>query len=210
MDSLPPPRLDLLVHSPSYHSYIPVLSQLLEPSPPLTSILAPQLHTTITSLPAADKPKTYHAFLDLAQAVVDKWDIEDQAEFLAAHPRIGETKNLSKASEGEQAPQAGAGATPGVVLKRLQNLNSLYEQAFPGLRYITFVNGRTRAEIVPELEGLLSLSLPAPSQSFPEPKLGDLKAKLRVYPTGSGPWRAELKRGIEDMWKIAHSRVDKW
>ena len=33
-----------------------------------------------------------------------------------------------------------------------QVLNSLYEDAFPGLRYITFVNGRSRAEIVPELE----------------------------------------------------------
>lgn len=31
-------------------------------------------------------------------------------------------------------------------------LNSLYEDAFPGLRFITFVNGRSRAEIVPELE----------------------------------------------------------
>lgn len=31
-------------------------------------------------------------------------------------------------------------------------LNALYEEAFPGLRYITFVNGRSRAEIIPELE----------------------------------------------------------
>jgi len=31
-------------------------------------------------------------------------------------------------------------------------LNAFYEETFPNLRYITFVNGRTRAEIVPELE----------------------------------------------------------
>ncbi|GAA6001685.1 hypothetical protein JCM10207_002266 [Rhodosporidiobolus poonsookiae] len=209
MAALPLPRLDLLVHSPSPQAYTPALSQLLEPSPPLSSLLAPQLHSTIASLPPADKPKDYHAFLDLAQQTVDRWAVEDQAEFLAAHPRIGETNNLSKASEGEQAPQAGQGATPGVVLKRLQNLNSLYEQAFPGLRYITFVNGRTRAEIVPEIEGLLSLSLAPPSPSLAEPKLGDLRTKLRVAPTGSGPWRAELKRGLDAMWAIAHSRVDK-
>ncbi|BGP12846.1 hypothetical protein JCM10213_005218 [Rhodosporidiobolus nylandii] len=210
MDGLPPPRLDLLVHAPSSSVYLPVLSTLLEPSPPLSRLLAPQLHARIASLPSADKPKTYHDFLDLAQACMDTWDVEDQAEFLAAHPRIGETKNLSKASEGEQAPRPGQNGTPGEVLKRLQVLNSLYEQAFPGLRYITFVNGRTRAEIVPELESLLSLSLPPPSPSSAEPKLGDLRSKLHVHPTGSGPWRAELKRGLQAMWDIAHSRVEKW
>ncbi|GAA5832898.1 hypothetical protein JCM11251_000522 [Rhodosporidiobolus azoricus] len=210
MDSLPPPRLDLLVHSPSHHAYSPVLSQLLEPSPPLSALLAPQLHQTIAALPSSEKPKDYHAFLQIAQEVVDKWDIEDQAAFLAAHPRIGETKGLSKSSEGEQAPAAGQGATPGIVLKRLENLNSLYESAFPGLRYITFVNGRTRAEIIPELEGLLSLPLPPPSPDSAEPKLGELRTNLRVYPTGSGPWRTELKRGLQAMWDIAHSRVDKW
>ncbi|GAA6035194.1 hypothetical protein JCM8097_006413 [Rhodosporidiobolus ruineniae] len=209
-DSLPPPRIDLLVHSPSYHTYLPVLNQLLEPSPPLSTLLAPQLHLAVAALPAADKPKDYHQLLDLAQKTVEGWDVQDQADFLAAHPRIGETKNLSKASEGEQAPQAGANATPGVVLKRLQNLNSLYEQAFPGLRFITFVNGRSRAEIIPELESLLSFTLQPPSPSFAEPKLGDLRTNLRVYPTGSAPWRAELKRGLGDMWAIAHSRVDKW
>ncbi|GAA5978518.1 hypothetical protein JCM11641_007970 [Rhodosporidiobolus odoratus] len=247
MDSLPPPRLDLLIHSPAPSAYLPVLNQLLEPSPPLSTLLAPQLHSRIASLPPADKPKTYHELLNLAQECMDAWSVEDQADFLAAHPRIGETKNLSKASEGEQAPKAGAGTTPGEVLKRLQvrvfpaaflesnraaafdlpnspnfssatssrgrlsqNLNSLYEQAFPNLRYITFVNGQTRAEIVPELESLLCLSLPPPSPSTAEPKLGILRSQIRVSPAGSGPWRAELKRGLQAMWDIAHSRVDKW
>jgi len=38
-------------------------------------------------------------------------------------------------------------------------LNAFYEETYPNLRYITFVNGRSRAEIVPELEVHLSLSL---------------------------------------------------
>jgi len=42
-------------------------------------------------------------------------------------------------------------------------LNAFYEETYPNLRYITFVNGRSRAEIVPELEVRLSLSLPLPS-----------------------------------------------
>ena len=31
-------------------------------------------------------------------------------------------------------------------------LNNLYEASYPGLRFITFVNGRSRAEIIPEFE----------------------------------------------------------
>jgi 2-oxo-4-hydroxy-4-carboxy--5-ureidoimidazoline (OHCU) decarboxylase len=185
MDTLPPPRIDLLVHAPSPASYRPVLEQLLEPSQQLSTLLAPQLHARIAALPASNRPKSYAELIDLAKQTVDSWDVEDQAAFLAAHPRIGETKGLSQASAGEQAPQQGQQATPAQVLKRLQVrsrvnqprvcvmaspapeeltllgsvghphaqvLNSLYEDAFPGLRYITFVNGRSRAEIVPELE----------------------------------------------------------
>ncbi|TNY21095.1 putative OHCU decarboxylase protein [Rhodotorula diobovata] len=208
-DALPPPRIDLLVHSPSPGPYIPVLKLLLEPSPPLEHLLAPQLHSRISSLPASARPKSYAQLIDLAAEVVAAWDVEDQAAFLAAHPRIGETKNLSQASQGEQAPKQGQQVTPGEVLKRLQVLNSLYEDAFPGLRFITFVNGRTRAEIVPEIESLLSLSLPPPSPSTPEPRLSELRSRLRVSPAGSQAWRAELERGLRDMWAIAKDRVGK-
>ncbi|KWU45458.1 putative OHCU decarboxylase protein [Rhodotorula sp. JG-1b] len=210
MDTLPPPRIDLLVHAPSPASYRPVLEQLLEPSQQLSTLLAPQLHARIAALPASNRPKSYAELIDLAKQTVDSWDVEDQAAFLAAHPRIGETKGLSQASAGEQAPQQGQQATPAQVLKRLQVLNSLYEDAFPGLRYITFVNGRSRAEIVPELESLLGLSLPPPSQSFAEPRLSSLREKLRIAPAGSKPWRDELARGLGDMWAIAKDRAAKW
>ncbi|GAA5887497.1 hypothetical protein JCM5296_002594 [Sporobolomyces johnsonii] len=207
MEGLPPPRIDLLVHSPAPSTLVPVLQQLLEPSPPLSTLLAPELHAYLQSLPPNQRPTSYKDLLDVAQALVEDWDIEEQAAFLASHPRIGETKGLSSASEGEQAPKAGQGATPGEVLKRLQILNAFYEETFPGLRYVTFVNGRTRAEIVPELESLLSLHLPPPSASTPEPRLGDLRRSLRVQPTGSSAWRDELKRGLGAMWDIARNRV---
>ncbi|GJN91712.1 hypothetical protein Rhopal_004735-T1 [Rhodotorula paludigena] len=209
MDALPPPRIDLLVHSPAPQPYVPVLSLLLEPSPPLKHLLAPQLHAYIAALPAGDKPRSYADLVDLCAQLLAQWDVEDQADFLAAHPRIGETKNLSQASAGEQGPKNGQQGTPGEVLKRLQVLNALYEDAFPGLRFITFVNGRSRAEIVPEIESLLDLSIPPPSPSTPEPRLSDLRAKLRVSPAGSAAWRAELHRGIDAMWAIAKDRAGK-
>lgn len=120
MDRLPPPRIDLLVHAQSPAAYRPVLEQLLEPSQPLSTLLAPQLHARVAALPPADRPKSYAELIDLARQTVDSWDVEDQAAFLAAHPRIGETKGLSQASAGEQAPQQGQQATPAQVLKRLQ------------------------------------------------------------------------------------------
>jgi hypothetical protein len=114
-DSLPPPRLDLLVHSPTPSSLIPVLEQLLEASPVLTSKLAPDLHATFKQAP----PKTYSQLLETAATLVAKWDVADQALFLGSHPRIGETIGLSSASAKEQQPGQGQVQTPGEVLKRL-------------------------------------------------------------------------------------------
>jgi len=67
----------------------------------------------------------------------------EQAIFVAGHPRIGEQSGLSALSAQEQASKA----TPIEVLLRLELLNTEYENKYPGLRYITFVNGRSRAEV---------------------------------------------------------------
>ncbi|KAA1132429.1 hypothetical protein PGTUg99_007001 [Puccinia graminis f. sp. tritici] len=68
----------------------------------------------------------------------------------------------------------------------------LYEQTYPGLRYVTFVNGRSRAEIVKEMEDLLIKE----DRSTTEVHLQDKE------------WQAELKRGIGDVFKIAQSRLE--
>jgi hypothetical protein len=62
---------------------------------------------------------------------------EEQAEALAAHPRIGEPSEEQR------------GAEP-AVLAELARLNEEYERRF-GFRFVTFVAGRTRAEVLPEL-----------------------------------------------------------
>ena len=61
---------------------------------------------------------------------------DEQAEALAAHPRIGEPSEEQR------------GAEP-AVLAELERLNAEYEEVF-GFRYVTFVAGRTRAELLPE------------------------------------------------------------
>jgi hypothetical protein len=119
MDHLPPPRISLLVHSPAPSTFVPVLQQLLEPSPPLTSLLAPQLHAHLASLPSNEKPTSYAQLLDICAQLVEQWDILDQAEFVGSHPRIGEVSGLSKASESEQGSTSGQEPTSGHVLRRL-------------------------------------------------------------------------------------------
>ena len=62
---------------------------------------------------------------------------DEAAEALAAHPRIGEPSAEQRGAEPE-------------VLAELERLNADYEERF-GFRFVVFVNGRTRAELLPVL-----------------------------------------------------------
>lgn len=62
---------------------------------------------------------------------------DEKVEALAAHPRIG-----------ERSPEQHGGDP--AVLAELATLNRTYEKRF-GFRFVVFVNGRSRAEIIPEL-----------------------------------------------------------
>jgi 2-oxo-4-hydroxy-4-carboxy--5-ureidoimidazoline (OHCU) decarboxylase len=63
---------------------------------------------------------------------------------LNAHPRIGSTTGLSARSAAEQ----GAGTIDQATLDALELMNAEYERTF-GFRFVVFVHGRSRAEIVP-------------------------------------------------------------
>ena len=73
--------------------------------------------------------------LGVAPQVVRELPQEDRAAALAAHPRIGE----------RSAEQHGDDPA---VLAELAELNAAYEAKF-GFRFVVFVNGRSRAEILP-------------------------------------------------------------
>jgi 2-oxo-4-hydroxy-4-carboxy--5-ureidoimidazoline (OHCU) decarboxylase len=73
--------------------------------------------------------------LRVAPQVVRELPEEDRAAALAAHPRIGE----------RSAEQHGDDPA---VLAELAELNGAYEEKF-GFRFVVFVNGRSRAEILP-------------------------------------------------------------
>ena len=69
---------------------------------------------------------------------------------LNSHPRIGATTGLSTRSAAEQS----SGADEGDTHRTLELLNAEYERTF-GFRFVVFVHGRSRAEIVPVLQARL-------------------------------------------------------
>jgi 2-oxo-4-hydroxy-4-carboxy--5-ureidoimidazoline (OHCU) decarboxylase len=83
--------------------------------------------------------------LGRAREVALELSESEQKEVLDAHPPIGGT-----ASSERSAREQGTDDDP-LVLTRLAELNEAYEERF-GFRFVVFVNGRPRREIVPVLE----------------------------------------------------------
>ena len=174
------------------------LAILFEPSSILSLVLEPQLSSLLESQP----PPSYARLVDLSLDIIGKWDIPSQSEFISGHPRIGESKNLSTLSAQEQGATAMTDPTPPEVLERLRHLNACYEAQYPGLRYITFVNGRSRAAIAQEMEIVLGIQ----HSHLPDTPPVD-GFKLKAYDQSDERWLAELKRAVDDVGKIARSRL---
>jgi 2-oxo-4-hydroxy-4-carboxy--5-ureidoimidazoline (OHCU) decarboxylase len=77
---------------------------------------------------------------------------DEQIEALGTHPRIGQRVNISEQAALEQ----GSDEDP-VLLAALVKLNKTYEQKY-GFRFVVFVDGRPRAEILSVLRQRLQNS----------------------------------------------------
>jgi 2-oxo-4-hydroxy-4-carboxy--5-ureidoimidazoline (OHCU) decarboxylase len=80
--------------------------------------------------------------LGQARKVLAESPEDEQVEALATHPRIGQRVGISARSASEQ----GLDEDP-ALLTALVRLNKSYEEKF-GFRFVVFVNGRPRAEIL--------------------------------------------------------------
>ncbi|GJJ11357.1 hypothetical protein Clacol_005589 [Clathrus columnatus] len=177
------------------------LSTLFEPSSVLRNKLVPEINQFKSNSSLADSRTTYTYIdlIELAMSLISQWDIQSKAQFIAAHPRIGEVKNLSAHSQKEQASIE----TPNDVLVRLGELNAFYEARYPGLRYITFVNGRSRTQIKEELQARLAID-----HSWPgERSIDDALCDVTPIQAGSAEWIVELERAITDVGLIAKHRA---
>ncbi|KAK3954541.1 Oxo-4-hydroxy-4-carboxy-5-ureidoimidazoline decarboxylase [Pseudoneurospora amorphoporcata] len=169
---------------------ISTLDLLFEPSPELRALALPTLRTiSFSSYP--DLISTLgDELLAIANAVADPSVPETEREdleqplhaILGSHPRLGEPKKetLSAQSKKEQAHLNAAGDSE-EVKEQLRALNREYEETFPGLRYVVWVNGRPRAEI-----------------------MADMRRRI-----DRGDLRAEEREGIQAMCDIAADRAAK-
>ena len=89
----------------------------------------------------AERDDPLRAARDVARHLTD----DEKKELLDAHPAIGQRAGLSSRSAREQ----GTDEDP-AVLAELAELNRDYEKRF-GFRFVVFVNGRPKREIVPIL-----------------------------------------------------------
>lgn len=115
---------------------------IFERSPMLTARLLPVLAPT-------DSPELIIA---KARAIVAAFDEDERIAILSAHPRIGATARASELSRREQGSD-GDEAT----LAELACLNDEYERRFR-FRFVVFVNGRSKSEIVPVLRARMQRS----------------------------------------------------
>ena len=104
---------------------------------------------TLTNKLLAKRPLfTFKQVIDAAEQLMFAETLQNKVEILNAHPRIGAPiQSMSAISQKEQGPETGMKET----LERLKILNEEYEHKF-GFKYVVFVNGRPRGEIVKDLE----------------------------------------------------------
>lgn len=117
------------------------LAAIFERSPALLERLAPLV------MPG-DTPER---IAEMAHEIIDSLDERDRIATLDAHPRIGApSAALSALSAAEQGDDAGA-----ETLRVLAELNGTYERRF-GFRFVVFLNGRRKRDILPVLRARLA------------------------------------------------------
>ena len=139
-----PPVQEL--HTSSDDVQLEVLDALFEPSPAIHETLLPIIKTgAYTSWPHLID--SCHIQLRSLVSSGSSSSIDPSLlSVLGSHPRLGEKKIESQHSVAEQANLQKNSTT--AQEEQLAQLNRQYEDTFPGLRFVVFVNGRGRPEIM--------------------------------------------------------------
>lgn len=124
---------------------ISVLDLLFEPSNELHALALP----TMRAITFATYPELIDTLRDQLLVIARTVHPDPSARapllsILGSHPRLGAKKVDSHQSAAEQA-------SLGAETEKLAALNAEYEDKFPGLRYVVFVNGRSRDVIMADM-----------------------------------------------------------
>lgn len=123
-----------------------VLGHLFEPCPVLCEFLINHvIKGPFPSYTALIEASREELILLLEREEAKATISPDIASIISAHPRLGPSKDkLSSHSTLEQKSLEGSEEEA----RKLAELNAKYEATFPGLRYVVFVNGRSRETIM--------------------------------------------------------------
>jgi 2-oxo-4-hydroxy-4-carboxy--5-ureidoimidazoline (OHCU) decarboxylase len=122
------------------------LDLLFEPSPAIHATLLPVIQNSQCSSYPELIDECGHALFSLAAQSGSANPNPELLSVVGSHPRLGSKKVDSAQSAAEQANLQGEG-------EQLAELNREYEERFPGLRFVVFVNGRGRPEIMNDMRG---------------------------------------------------------
>ncbi|KZP01649.1 hypothetical protein CALVIDRAFT_594346 [Calocera viscosa TUFC12733] len=173
------------------HPLAQYMQLVFEPSSTIEDNL-PALHAALTANP----PKSHADVIDAFAAIVKTSPWRARTPLLTAHPAIGQKKKLSALSATEQRSSETVDPS---VQEELIILNRAYETKYPGLRYVTWVNGRTKAQIAEEMKRMLEVH----TVESIDPSV------IVPYVPGSSEWIEELDRGAEATMNIAKDRTNK-
>ncbi|KAI2466982.1 Oxo-4-hydroxy-4-carboxy-5-ureidoimidazoline decarboxylase [Annulohypoxylon bovei var. microspora] len=125
------------------------LDALFEPSEDLHSLAVPSIHDSPSFASYASLIKHVGAIMSQLSQSSDSNAREKLHGILGSHPRLGEKKVESAQSRAEQAHlNTGSSKEKEEEAVKLKALNDAYESRFPGLRYVVFVNGRSRTVVM--------------------------------------------------------------
>lgn len=128
------------------------LDLLFEPSPALHSLTLPILQSASFSSYSSLISSVHDLLITLSNSASPD-DIQTLDSILSSHPRLGAKKVDSAQSAAEQAKLQQGGEEE---KRELEKLNAEYEEKFDGLRYVVFVNGRGRPEIMQDMQKRIS------------------------------------------------------
>lgn len=151
MASSLPPFSEVAEGAPE--AFLEAVNVLFETAPPLSAFL----------LERRSSLDSYEALISAARDAIASLSAAERLEVINAHPRIGvkpsegELSALSYREQGldrERDASAEQRAEIERVYAELARLNREYEERF-GFRFVVFVNGRSKKELLPVLEARL-------------------------------------------------------
>lgn len=131
--------------------------------------------------------QSYDQVIEASSLFIQNLSYLKRIQILNAHPRIGQTQPMSHSSAREQGQD-----TLHSTMQTLALLNEEYESIF-GFKFVCFVNGRSKEEMILVIEKRMDL--------FKRIRSEPIKKKTMVD--------EEMYSGLKDMISIAYDRLRK-